>query len=63
MNRDFIYHAKRNVHIHYLGGGTYDRVPEAAVREITKAKAGYIVAYEADGKTFKDINGVLEYLE
>ena len=33
--------------VQYLGGATYDRVPEAAVRAITGAGAGYIVKPKA----------------
>jgi len=46
MTREFIYHAKHNVVIHYLGGATYDRVPEAAVRSILNANAGYVVSQD-----------------
>jgi hypothetical protein len=43
MSRDFTYRVSPTVHVQYLGGATYDRVPEAAVREILKANAGKIV--------------------
>lgn len=41
MKRDFIYRPKRNVHILYRAGVTYERVPEAAVRAI--ADAGKVI--------------------
>lgn len=40
---DFSYRAKARVFIRYLGGATYERVPEAAVRAIVEAGAGKIV--------------------
>jgi hypothetical protein len=43
MDRDFSYRAKARVFVQYLGGATYDRVPEAAVRAILAAKAGQVV--------------------
>lgn len=46
MVRDFTYRPKRNVHIQYVGGATYERVPEAAVRAIISARAGDIVENE-----------------
>lgn len=42
MSRDFDYRPKAGVIIAYVGGRTYDRVPEAAVAAIKKAKAGTI---------------------
>jgi len=46
MVRDFIYRPRRHVSIKYLGGATYHRVPESAVKAITSADAGEVV--EAD---------------
>lgn len=43
MSDDFSYRAKPRVFIQYLGGRTYERVPEAAVRAIRAANAGKIV--------------------
>lgn len=43
MSRDFSYRAKRTVFVQYLGGTTYRRVPEAAVRAIIEARAGSVV--------------------
>jgi hypothetical protein len=45
MTRDYDYRPfkRKPVIIHYVGGATYDRVPEAAARAITGAGAGYIV--------------------
>jgi hypothetical protein len=45
MTRDFNYHPfkRKPVNILYLGGATYERVPEAAVRAILAAGAGYVV--------------------
>lgn len=43
MARDFSYRAKPRVFIQYLGGTTYERVPEAAARAIVEAGAGKIV--------------------
>lgn len=43
MERDFTYRATSRVFVQYLGGGTYERVPEAAVRAITAAKAGAVI--------------------
>jgi hypothetical protein len=34
MKRDFTYRATSSVHVQYLGGAIYTRVPEAAVRAI-----------------------------
>jgi hypothetical protein len=48
MSRDFSYRAKRHVFVQYLGGGTYERVPEAAVRAIVDAGAGKVVKREGD---------------
>jgi hypothetical protein len=47
MSRDFQYRAKPRVFIMYLGGATYERVPEVAVRAILAARAGQIVDREA----------------
>lgn len=47
VSRDFPYRAKRHVVVQYLGGVTYPRVPEAAVRAIVHAGAGKIVEQEA----------------
>jgi hypothetical protein len=46
MMRDFSYRAKRTVFVQYLGGMTYTRVPEAAVRAIVAARAGKVVEPE-----------------
>lgn len=46
MSRDFSYRAKARVFVQYLGGATYDRVPEAAVRAILDARAGRVVERE-----------------
>ncbi|MEN6535647.1 MAG: hypothetical protein ABFD89_18430 [Bryobacteraceae bacterium] len=43
LDRDFVYKPKRNVHVAYKGGVTYQRVPEAAVRVIVAAKAGEVI--------------------
>jgi len=43
MLKDFSYRVKPTVHVQYLGGKTYDHVPEFAVREILKAQAGRII--------------------
>jgi hypothetical protein len=43
MSRDYSYRVKSTVFVQYLGGATYDRVPEAAVRAILAAKAGQVV--------------------
>jgi hypothetical protein len=43
MERDFSYRATPRAFVQYLGGETYQRVPEAAVRAITAAGAGTIV--------------------
>lgn len=43
MVRDFSYRAKARVFIQYLGGTTYERVPEVVVRAILEAGAGKIV--------------------
>ncbi len=40
MIRDYYYRPFHSVVIHYIGGATYPRVPEAAVQAIVKAKAG-----------------------
>jgi hypothetical protein len=48
MKRDFSYRAKRTVFVQYLGGVTYPRVPEAAVRAILNAGAGEIVVETRD---------------
>lgn len=48
LDRDFTFKPKRNVHIVYRGGVTYERVPESAVRAIVKAGAGAIVPAEKD---------------
>lgn len=59
MEREFVYSPFEKVHIRYLGGATYDRVPEAAVREIVKAKAGYIVKQPP---AFNNVEDLLAYL-
>jgi hypothetical protein len=46
MARDFSYRAKARVFVQYLGGATYDRVPDAAVRAIPAAKAGRVIERE-----------------
>lgn len=43
MERDFSYRATSRAFVQYLGGTTYQRVPEAAVRAIVAAGAGEIV--------------------
>lgn len=43
MTREFVYQPKDRVAIRYLGGATYDRVPEFAARAIVAAGAGYAV--------------------
>jgi hypothetical protein len=43
MLRDFNYCPTRRIAVAYLGGVTYPRVPEAAVRAIIKAGAGEVV--------------------
>ena len=43
MLQRFAYRAKARVVVLYLGGETYRRVPEAAVRAILAARAGEIV--------------------
>lgn len=43
MERDFTYRATPRVFVQYLAGQTYTRVPEAAFRSITAAKAGYAI--------------------
>ena len=48
VSRDFNYRPKRHVAIKYLGGKTYRRVPEAAVRAIVDARAGRIVTDEQE---------------
>lgn len=48
MERDFTYRAKPNMHIVYLDGHTYRRVPEMAVRQIVAAGAGTVVENEDD---------------
>lgn len=47
MERDFNYRAKARVFVKYLGGNTYRRVPEMAVRAIKEARAGQIVEEDA----------------
>lgn len=42
MTADFDYRPKVGVIIAYIGGQTYQRVPEAAVAAIVKAEAGTI---------------------
>lgn len=46
MARDFPYRVKVTVVIMYLGGVTYQRVPEAAVRAILEARAGIVIDQE-----------------
>lgn len=48
MERDFNFRAAARVFVHYVGGMVYRRVPEAAVRAITAAKAGKVVDETAD---------------
>lgn len=43
MERNYDYRAAPRVFVKYLGGATYKRVPEAAVREIIRCGAGKIV--------------------
>lgn len=43
MLRDFPYRPQPRVTVQYLGGVIYARVPEYAVREILKAKAGEVI--------------------
>jgi hypothetical protein len=43
MKNNFIYVVNPRVVISYIKGLTYSRVPETAVKEILKAKAGEIV--------------------
>jgi hypothetical protein len=43
MERDFSYRATSRAFVQYLGGQTYQRVPEAAVRAIVSARAGEVV--------------------
>jgi hypothetical protein len=43
MKRDYTYRATPRVHVQYVGGALYTRVPEAAVRAILAADAGSIV--------------------
>ncbi|MFC0243672.1 hypothetical protein [Rhodopseudomonas telluris] len=49
MMRDYSYRPfkRKPVIVQYLGGATYDRVPEAAVRSIVGAGAGYVVEPQA----------------
>lgn len=49
MHQDYTYRAKHNVHIKYLEGYTYQRVPEAAARAIVKAAAGRLIQQESIG--------------
>lgn len=42
MARDYSYRATPRVFVQYIGGETYQRVPEAAVRAITAAGAGEV---------------------
>lgn len=49
MLADYSYRVKATVIVQYLGGYTYNRVPEAAVKAITAAKAGKIVDQEQVG--------------
>lgn len=46
MTAGHIYRPKRSVIVEYRAGQTYQRVPEAAVRSILSAGAGYIVTEE-----------------
>ena len=48
VSRDFNYRPKRHVVVKYIGGETYRRVPEAAVRAIVDAGAGRIVTDEQE---------------
>ncbi len=43
MHRDYSYRVGARVFVQYIGGETYQRVPEAAVRAITAASAGTVV--------------------
>ena len=43
LTLDFTYRATSRVHVQYLGGAIYTRVPEAAVRAILGDEAGFIV--------------------
>jgi hypothetical protein len=43
MIKDYSYRATPRVFLQYIGGCTYERVPEAAVRAILAAKAGEVV--------------------
>lgn len=49
MTRDYDYlpYKRKPVSIHYIGGLTYQRVPEAAARAIIAAGAGYDGSAEA----------------
>jgi hypothetical protein len=48
MDRDLYYRSHPRVVVHYKSGVRYERVPEAAVSEIVKAKAGSIVKTNSD---------------
>lgn len=52
MTEGHIYRPRRSVIVEYRAGQTYQRVPEAAVRSILAACAGYIVSEDrsADDK-------------
>jgi hypothetical protein len=43
MIKDYSYRATPRAFLQYIGGCTYQRVPEAAVRAILAAKAGEVV--------------------
>lgn len=43
MIKDYSYRATPRVFLQYIGGCTYERVPEAAVRAIVGANAGEVV--------------------
>lgn len=48
MRKEFLYRPSARVVVQYRQGKTYDRVPEAAVREILAAGAGVIVDQDAE---------------
>jgi hypothetical protein len=52
----FSYHPFRNVTIQYEAGHIYRRVPEAAARQILKAKAGRVI----DGAPAEPIAGEVQ---
>lgn len=43
MDRDFSYRARARVFVQYKAGAQYERVPEAAAKEIIEAGAGKII--------------------